>query len=195
MALAISGCRCQLREVVLKDKPPSMLEFSPKGTVPVLVFADGTVLEESLEIMQWALKRNDPQGWLMHQHGTTEQVAALIETSDRDFKHHLDRFKYATRYQGADPEHHRGQAELFIGQLESLLEDRSHLFGHELSLADVAIGPFVRQFANADRSQFLASAYPRVIDWLHRFVTNSVFTGVMTKYPQWHDGDPITTFG
>ena len=144
----------RLREVVLRDKPQEMLDISPKGTVPVLQRNDGAVLDESLDIMRWALEEHDPEGWLAPALGTLSEVDELIAMNDGDFKHHLDRYKYANRYDGADPEVHRRGAEIFLSQLETRLQSQDALFGARWCLADAAIGPFVRQFANADRAWF-----------------------------------------
>jgi len=194
MALVVSGQVCQLREVVLRDKPPSMLEYSPKGTVPVLVLADGTVIDESLDVMHWALNKSDPEGWLAPESGSMDEVEALIERNDEDFKTHLDRYKYATRYEGADPLEHRTQAERFLAELEGLLGNQDYLFGNQIGFADIAIGPFIRQFANADKAWFDATPYPRVQRWLEAFVSSERFVEVMKKYTQWQEGDEVTWF-
>ena len=179
MALSVSGARYEHREVVLRDKPPQMLEVSPKGTVPVLVTAEGEVLEESLDVMRWALGQGDPEGWL------DRDDPALVETNDGPFKHHLDRYKYATRYEDVEPEEHRAAAMEILGRLDRRLDESAYLCGAKRGFADIAIFPFIRQFANADRAWFDVQDLPRLQAWLARLVDSELFAGVMHKHPQW----------
>ena len=179
MALAISGADYEHREVVLRDKPPQMLEVSPKGTVPVLVTDDGAVLEESLDIMRWALDRDDPEGWL--ERADDELLAA----NDGPFKHHLDRYKYSTRYDDVDPEEHGAEALKHLRVLDERLSASPYLCGDRRGFADIAIFPFVRQFANADRDWFDAQDLPRLGMWLQGLVNSDLFTGIMAKHDQW----------
>ena len=183
---------CELREVVLRDKPPSLLEYSPKATVPVLVLADGTVIDESLDIMFWALEQNDPAGWLSPPHGTVAELRSLVKVNDSDFKKHLDRYKYPNRYEDVDPVYHRQEAEKFLADLDARIQAHGHLFGPEPSLADFAIGPFIRQFANTNREWFDATDYEALKTWLSGFLELPLFVSVMDKYPQWHAGDAPT---
>jgi glutathione S-transferase len=179
MALSMSGTGYEHREVMLRDKPPQMLEVSPKATVPVLVTEDDLVIEESLDIMRWALEQSDSEGWL----GRND--AALVETNDGPFKHHLDRYKYATRYDHAEPDKHRAAALEILGRLEQRLEERTYLCGDSRGFADIAIFPFVRQFANTDKAWFAAQDLPRVQAWLEGLVNSDLFAAIMTKHPQW----------
>ncbi len=179
MALSISNTRYEHREVVLRDKPPEMLEASPKGTVPVLVTEDGAVIEESLDIMRWALGRNDPEGWL------ARRDDPLLAANDGPFKHHLDRYKYATRYDDVDPDEHRAAALEILRRLEDRLGESDYLCGDARGFADIAIFPFIRQFANADRDWFDAQDLPRLQAWLAGLVGSELFAGVMHKHPQW----------
>lgn len=179
MALSSSGLEYEHREVVLRDKPPEMLEVSPKGTVPVLVTQAGKVIEESLDIMRHALAMKDPEGWL------ERDDPELVAANDGPFKHHLDRYKYATRYADVDPEEHRSAALDILRQLEARLAKDAYLCGASRGLADIAIFPFIRQFANADRTWFDAQSLPRLQDWLERLITSELFTGVMAKHAQW----------
>lgn len=188
MGLQAAGMICELREVVLRDKPPEMLEASPKATVPVLVLPDGTVIDESFDILMWALKQDDPEGWLAPEEGTLADMVNLIECCEADFKPHLDRYKYSNRYEEIDPETHRREAEKFLQVLEDRLSGRLFLFGSKRALADVAIAPFIRQFANTDRDWFDASPYSGLQAWLEHFIQWETFTSVMTKYPQWQPG-------
>ncbi len=194
MALWVSGQVCELREVVLRDKPACMLEYSAKGTVPVLVLPDGRVIDESLELMRWALEQSDPQGWLEPSKTHSDEVSALIEWNDGDFKFHLDRYKYTTRYEGADSREHRDGAERFLVELNQRLAAQTYLMGNQISLVDVAILPFIRQFANTDRKWFDALDYPALQRWLSAFLESPEFLGTMQKFPQWHIGDPVTLF-
>jgi glutathione S-transferase len=193
-ALSSTGQQVTLREVVLRDKPPSMLEFSAKGTVPVLVMPTGEVIDESLDIMRWALHTADPQGWMEPYRTQAEEVDALIARNDGEFKHHLDRYKYTNRYEGADSRQHRDAAERFLADLNERLSQQDCLFSDHLTLADAAILPFIRQFANADRSWFDATPYPHLHRWLLTYLDSTEFQALMIKYPQWHAGDDEIVF-
>jgi len=195
MALYISGQTCELREVVLRNKPAEMIELSPKATVPVMQLETGEVLEESLDIMLWTLAKNDPGGWLQPELGTLDDMIALIEEADGPFKDNLDRYKYAPRYENADPEVHRKEAEKFLHVLNERMENSKYLFGNRPALADYAIAPFIRQFANTDRAWFDAAPYPHLQSWLEAFLSTELFNQVMDKYPAWQAGDAPTHFG
>lgn len=186
MALHVSGARYEHREVVLRDKPAAMLAASPKGTVPVFVTEDGAVVDESLAIMRHALRLADPEGWL------ERDAPDLIAANDGPFKHHLDRYKYATRYEDVDPAEHRSAAVDILGMLEKRLQANAFLCGAERGLADIAIFPFVRQFAHADRAWFAAQPLPGVQRWLEGLVGSDLFAAIMHKHPQWRSGDDPT---
>lgn len=194
MALAVSNLTLELREVLLRDKPAALLAASPKATVPVLVLGDGEVIDESLDIMRWALAQSDPHAWRQPQQGSQTDMDALVAANDQDFKHHLDRTKYANRYEGADAMEHRTEAERFLSQLEARLQVHPFLFGEGPCFADVAIAPFVRQFANIDEAWFARTPYRRVQVWLEHFVKSPLFQSVMLKSPPWKEGDPLTVF-
>jgi len=170
-----------LIEVALRNKPEAMLKLSPKGTVPVLHLGDGTVIDESMDVMHWALNLADPEGWLGPDEATSAAMGALIEENDGDFKHHLDRTKYANRYEGADPMHHRPQALVFLAKLDEMLSASGGLFGERMLLADWAILPFVRQFANIDRPLFDQEVGPNLRAWLDRGLASELFVEVMKK--------------
>ena len=195
LALYISSQTCILREVVLRNKPAEMIELSPKATVPVLQLETEDVLEESLDIMLWTLANNDPEDWLQPELGTLEDMLALIAENDGPFKDNLDRYKYAPRYENADPVIHRTEAEKFLHALNKRLENCKYLFGNRPALADYAIAPFIRQFANTDRAWFDAAPYPHLQTWLESFLKAGLFSRVMNKYPAWQAGDSPIFFG
>jgi glutathione S-transferase len=172
-------------EVSLKDKPSRMLELSPKGTVPVIERDDGTVLEESLDIMLWTLRAHDPHGWLGNNESTLQEMLTIIEHNDGDFKHHLDRTKYAVRYEDADPEVHRTEAHRFLSTLSKRLNAHPYLMGPSPMLLDWALLPFVRQFANIDRSRFDATTQSVLQDWLDQGLNSDLFKSVMQKGSRW----------
>ncbi len=190
MAISYSQQHVALREVVLKDKPSSLFEYSPKGTVPVLVCADGTVINESIDIMLWALALNDPDHW---QKNLPEQ-RSLIEQNDGPFKIRLDQYKYADRY----PEHselfYRESCYPFLDLLEARLTKYRYLFSDNYCLADIAIFPFIRQFAHVDLAWFESTSWHEVSRWLNEFKCSKLFTSIMQKYPAWLEGDAPTLF-
>jgi len=190
MALFASGQVCVLREVILADKPQELLTASAKATVPVLVLPNDTVIDQSLDIMLWALGKNDPQNWLACQ----QTALDLIAESDGPFKHNLDRYKYGTRYPGETPQEHRHQGQLFLTSLDARLGKKPFLLGARTSLADIAIFPFVRQFANTDRQWFDQLNLPKLHHWLTERLQSELFTSVMKKYPQWKTGDEDVKF-
>lgn len=186
LAVASAGVEVELREILLRDKPVAFLDASPSATVPCLVTTGG-VIDESLDVMVWALEQNDPEGWL----DMPEEGAAWIARADGPFKQALDRTKYANRYPGVDPDSQRDAAAGFLSDLEQAMGD--WIFDHP-TLADFAILPFVRQFALIDKQWFDAQAWPRLQGWLERFLASDRFDHVMDKYPQWRDGDTPVRF-
>jgi glutathione S-transferase len=187
LALSVSQRSCFLREIALRDRPQQLYDASPKGTVPVLVLQDGTVIDESLAIMRWALQQHDPEGWSGDAE-QTKQMLGLIAENDGDFKFHLDRYKYATRYEGVVAEEHRDQAAQFLMRLEHRMQDHDFLFGERPMLADMAIAPFVRQFSIADSDWFQQQEWQRLIAWLQAFLESRRFLSIMTKHPVWQAG-------
>jgi glutathione S-transferase len=188
LALIASGERCELREVVLRDKPAEMLAASPKGTVPVLVMADGTVLEQSLDVMLWALRRSDPRRWLQPDTGTLDDMLALIAVCDNDFKPLLDRYKYPGRFTEAE-DSARERGSQFLRDLEARLSTSTHLAGTHATLADAALMPFVRQFAMVDPAWFDAQPWPRLHAWLSDWTASDLFARAMPKYAPWKTGE------
>ncbi|MGF6090795.1 glutathione S-transferase [Pseudomonas sp. 18173] len=181
MAVRYSGVAVDIVEVSLKAKPAEMLALSGKGTVPVLN-ADGRVIDESLDIMRWALAQNDPQDWLLKADpDAAAQIAPLLEHNDQVFKVHLNRYKYAERYPEQPMEVYRAEGEVFLQRLEALLEGRDYLLASHPSLADIALMPFVRQFAHVDREWFGQTPYLRLQAWLQRLLDSDLFTSIMKK--------------
>lgn len=187
LALLVSGQGVELREVVLRAKPDAMLLASPKGTVPVLVLPDGRVIDESLDIMRWALEGADPEGWL------ARQDEALVAANDGPFKHHLDRAKYPERH-GSDPAAHREQAMLSLHGLDARLCDSEQLCGSRRGLTDMALFPFIRQFAAINPSWFAAQPIPALHRWLAGHLESDLFTQAMRKVAPWHESDMPTLF-
>lgn len=189
LAIDVSGQSVALREVVLRDKPAAFLAVSPSATVPCLDLAD-RVIDESLDIMRWALARYDPDGWLT----LPSEGDALIEQNDGPFKLALDQYKYSVRHPEVDMVEARGRAARFVTELEVRLSGRDALFGRDQSLADMAILPFVRQFAHVDLEWFHAQPWPSVIAWLEAFKASARFKSIMGKYPAWRPGDAERVF-
>ena len=181
LALRYAGCEVRVEEVAMKNKPAALLALSPKGTVPVL--DTGTdVLEESLDIMRWALERNDPQDWrLRADPAAAQQAEALIARNDSTFKAQVNLYKYAERYPEHSREHYRQQAETGLAALEALLEGRAYLLADHPSLADAALLPLMRQFAGVEPQWFAEAAYPRVRSWLEGWLASDLFKAVMAK--------------
>ena len=196
MAIAAAGIECRLREVVLRDKPEEMLAASPKGTVPVIVDAAGHVIEESLDVMTWALAQNDGDAWLTPDRGTREDMDALIAECDGPFKRALDRYKYPNRYESEAivREEQRALGLQFLTRLNAQLSGQAHLFGDRVSYADIAIFPFVRQFANTDRTWFDALDLPDLQTWLAYHLDSPRFKQIMPKFAQWKTGDEEPVF-
>ena len=185
MALLVSGQTCVLREVALRAKPAEMIEASAKATVPVLVLPDGQVIDESLDIMRWALARNDPEDWL----GADDP--ALVAENDGPFKQHLDCYKYPNRHD-SDPAEHRAMGLTFLTSLEARLAEHANLCRESRSFADIAVIPFVRQFAATDQSWFEAQSLPRLKAWLTCHQESPLFLQAMLRVPPWQAGDALT---
>ena len=204
LALAVSGQVCELREVVLRDKPQALLQASPKATVPVLQLASGEVLEHSLDIMLWALRQHDPDGWLTPKSASLDAMQALIAANDGPFKQALDHYKYPHRFVPAQAdlgeatrqfaEQHRDSAALWLMTLQTRLENHDWLFGDSACLADMALLPFVRQFAHTDAAWFAAQPWAALARWLARWENSALLAQVMAKYPPWQTGQPALYF-
>ena len=192
LGVLFAGLQVELREVTLKNKPAQMLAISPKGTVPVLRLADGAVIDESRDIMVWALEQQDPQGLL--DATVLDQANALIEQNDNEFKYWLDRYKYADRHVEMTQTEYRQRGEGFLQVLESLLESRAYLLGDAPTIADIGVMPFVRQFAHVDRDVFNQLPYPNLQRWLQGWLAHPLFLQTMIKVPVWQEGDEVVVF-
>ena len=190
MALVASETICEIREISLKDKPEEMVTASSKATVPLFVLPDGKVIDESLDIMLWALNNNDPRDWLTPEKGSLPDMLDLIAQTEDPFKIHLDHYKYSVRYEGADPLYHRAEGSKFLSTLNSRLDTAPHLFGDRPALADYAIFPFIRQFANTDRTWFDALNLTALHAWLDQNLNADLFQTIMVKRPNWQEGQP-----
>jgi len=196
MAIVYCGIECELREVVLKNKPAAMLDASPKATVPVLV--DGNhIIEESIDIMAWALGKSDPDAWLVHD---LDQEA--IQRNDGEFKAQLDRYKYSDRYPEQTQSWYFEQALWFLNELEAMLvrdDDNGgnyFLSSPEITALDVAIFPFIRQFAFVDKANFDKQDLPKLQSWLTFLLNSELFISVMNKYPAWQaEQEAVILFG
>jgi glutathione S-transferase len=183
MTLHASGVSAELREVDLNHKPDHMLAASPKGSVPVLVLPDGSVIDESWDIMQWALHRHDPENWLGEQDAYLLAAGPLISANDTSFKLSLDRYKYADSH--AARTDYRAQGAVFLRQLEERLRATRYLLGNTQSIADAGIFPFIRQFAEVNKDWFAESPYPALRVWLAGILDSSRFAAIMLKSPLW----------
>ena len=192
LGLLFAELPIEIREIVLKNKPAQLLSISPKGTVPVLQLVDDEVIEESLEIIMWALKCQDPQGLLDIE--VLHQATVLIEQNDNDFKHWLNCYKYADRHPEMTQIEYRQQGEAFLHVLEALLTKAPFLLGDSVSLADICIMPFIRQFAHVDKNIFNNLPYPNLQAWLQNWLEHPLFLKAMTKFTPWQDGDEVVIF-
>jgi glutathione S-transferase len=188
LAIAYSGIDVEIREILLRDKPKEMLIASEKGTVPVLVLPDGNVIDESLDIMYWALKMNDSNNWLPEEKNK-EETKDLIKENDGQFKCQLDKYKYSNRHPESDMESYRKNSEQFIEKINSILSKNKYLMGPHITIADMAIFPFIRQFAHVDKEWFYKSSYTNLQKWLDGLITSNIFEIIMKKYEQWETGD------
>ena len=186
----------QLRDVVLSNKPAEMIAASPKATVPVLVLPDGVVVDESLAVMLWALNETDPED-LLHKQNEHSLLAMLelINTFDTEFKAYLEQYKCAKRYKENNIDECRALCEQLIQVLEDRLKNHNFLLSDRESLADIALLPFIRQFARVERQWYLQSPYPNVRNWLNNYLQSPMFTKVMAKYPLWLDNHEVVLFG
>lgn len=183
LACKYSGLKIELREIVLRNKPASMLQISPKGTVPVLQLAD-RIIDESWDVVNWATQFNDPDNW----RGDANRINAaneLIRINDSSFKNHLDHYKYADRFPEFSAEHYRDQAGVFLQQLEERLTKHQYLLDGTISLADIGVFPFIRQFAHVDLEWFQQTPYNNLQRWMNDFLESELFLNIMQKHMPW----------
>ena len=176
---------CEIREVVLRDKPQEMIAISPKATVPVLELSSGEVIDESQDIVNWAVSQNDPNDWAIY----LDEMNALIEINDHQFKTHLDKYKYASRSPELSMEEHRKNGEFFLKQLDEILSQKKFLSADVQSVTDLAIFPFIRQFAFVDKNFFDNLPYRHLQNWLELNLQSAIFKNVMNKHDRWQAGD------
>ena len=196
LALKYAGVEVELREIDLNNPPGELIAISEQATVPVLHLPDGRVIDESWDIVQWAVKQNDPDLWLGENEQYLTESEMLIEMNDYSFKQDLDHYKYADRYPEHPMEYYREQGEDFLQELEERLNSTRFLLSDQLSIADIGIFPFVRQFAMVDMSWFDQAPYPKLQQWLSGFTGSDaseaqLFSSVMEKHEIWKQGDPV----
>jgi len=194
LAIAASGQQVVLREILLRDKPAAFVAASPKATVPVLQLADGTVIDESRDIMMWALTQSDPDGWLAVWQRDKDAALRFLDQLDGPFKAHLDRYKYASRYDKSAAVMHRDSGAAFLASLNRTLSGQAALSGSTAGLLDFASLPFVRQFRIADPTWFDAQTWHHLHPWLSAFLTSTLFAGVMERYAPWDDSESPVFF-
>lgn len=189
MALILASKECELREILLSNKPNEMLEISSKGTVPVLQFSND-VLDESLDIISWAMESHAPS---VHIYSEAEELLSLklIQLFDSNFKYHLDRYKYSSRYD-VDPKEHQQECKTILENLEAEINPSPWIFGKQISLLDISILPFIRQCKIANPNWFFAQNFPKLIDLLNHFENSKLFDQAMQKYELW---DPMKNNG
>jgi len=190
MALKYAGIKVELREVDLSNMPAQALKVSPHATVPVLLLADGSVNDESWDIVKWALEQNDPDNWFGDDKKYALDAEILIESNDFSFKEDLDHYKYADRFPEHTEEYYRQACEEFIEELEDMLYESGYLLADQLTLADIGVFPFVRQFSLVDKEWFDQSPYPLVRRWLDALITSELFQQVFQKHSMWKEGAP-----
>lgn len=187
LAINVGNIKVELREVKLADKPKELIACSPKGTVPVLQLTDGTIIDESKDIMLWALKEKDPNNWLVSGTVEKQETNRLIDINDNEFKQYLDHYKYADRFPDQTMEYYRQQGEFFLQLLEKKLNQTKYFISDTISLADMAILPFIRQFAYVDKDWFDQTDYKKLQAWLNYFLNTSIFKKTMEKQPVWEN--------
>lgn len=195
MAIYASGQQVHLRDLVLSDKPAEMLQVSPKGTVPVLVTPDNSVIDESLAVMLWAFAQSDPQNYLnSSQPNALAEMLTVINLFDNEFKGHLEKYRCSKRYHEPSLAEDRMQCERYLADLEVRLNKHLYLMSDEPSLVDLALVPFIRQFGRVERQWYLQAPYPKLRLWLNGYLQSRMFSKVMTQYPMWLDAKQDVVF-
>lgn len=194
LAIKYSDIEVELREVKLKEMPASLTRLSTDKTVPLLLLPDGSVIEESWDIMKWAINNNDPDNYLGSENSNLQDAEMLVETNDYSFKDDLDHYKYADRHPDHTMEHYRSAGEEFLLELEKRLTATNYLSSDSVSISDIAIFPFIRQFAHVDKNWFSDAPYPRLQAWLNGLLDSDLFISVMSKNTVWNEGDDPVRF-
>ncbi len=190
MALKYAGIKVELREVDLNDLPEQVLTISPEATVPALLLPDATTMDESWQIVKWALRQSDPDSWLGVNDGYLLDAEILVETNDFSFKEDLDHYKYSDRFPEHTEQDYREACEEFIEELEDMLDKNSYLITDQLTLADIAVFPFIRQFSLVDKQWFEQAPYPNVRRWLITLIDSELFQQVFQKHALWKETAP-----
>ena len=194
-AIRSSQIIVEVREIKLQEKPSEFLKSSPKGTVPVLITNSGEVLEESLDIINWALNKNDPDKWLAKGKLESHEIAKLLDDLENKFKPNLDKYKYPNRFSGVDHFLYRDKNLCFLKKLNSYLEKNKSLNCEHLTLLDYAIFPFVRQFRNVDQEWFEKLNFIFLNKWINQIIDSQDFSSIMKKFKKWEPNDlPIYTY-
>ncbi len=191
MGLKYAALTIELREVSLKSLPEQLLDVSTNETVPVLVLSEDNVIEESWDILKWAVEQSDPDNWLGPNNEYLLAAEMLVETNDFSFKDDLDRYKYADRFPEHSEESYRKVCEEFIEELEDMLSENRYLMAPQLSIADIAVFPFIRQFSLVDKTWFDQSPYPKVRQWLAKMIEAELFQQVFQKHENWKNDNPV----
>ena len=186
MALSYSKVSYEHREILLRERPKILYELSSKGTVPVLQLMNGTVIDESLDIMKWCLKQNDLEGWYEDDISLQDK---MILKNDNQFKYWLDRYKYHIRYKEFSFEEYQNKIKKYFDYYNQILKNNLFLMGEKINLVDIAIMPFVRQGAHVDLNWFVKT-FPALQTWLAKLKDNPLFLTTMTKYEVWEEESP-----
>jgi len=185
MALSYAGIRCEIREVDLSNPPEEMTVISPNARVPLLILPDGNVIGESMKIMRWALSQNDPDKWWPDNTIRRQSIRNLLDTSNGSFSTALFYYAFHSNYPRRSKEEYRLEGEVFMVELEARLSVSAHLVGEALTLADVAIFPFIYNFARVDQQWFNSCPYPNLRNWVNDFMGSELFRQAMKKNPVW----------
>ena len=191
MVLLHSEIQCEIREIKLSNKPKEMLAISPKGTVPVLILENGDILDESLDVMLWAIEQGNLRNLF---NSGKKEILDLIKINDEEFKDAIDRYKYSSLYPEKPMIEYRKMGEPFLEKIESYLEKNKFIFGKNISLADLAIFPFIRQFCRVDIDWFNSSLFKKIKEWTLFFEGSENFIDIMRKIEPWTAGDKPTLF-
>jgi len=185
MALAYTNIEVELREISLRDRPQALYNVSQKGTVPVLITSNGNIIDESLDIMLWSLKNDKTQTWL---NKNSDKEIRLITINDTTFKKWLDRYKYHDRYPENSKDYYRDKCATILSEYDKQLSNTKYLLRNEISITDIAIFPFIRQFANVDY-QWFESNYIHLENWLNNISSSNLFKSIMEKHNTWNEKD------